>query len=65
MVNTLSNFTGNDTDVIKASSVVRYNVLGNNIVVLNSLQAVIDLFEKRSAIYSDRYAHWDLILHGT
>ncbi len=31
-----------------------YNMLGQHIVVLSSAQAVADLFEKRSAIYSDR-----------
>lgn len=47
---------GENTDAGQGSSIVRYNILGNNIVVLNSLQAVTDLLEKRSAIYSDRYA---------
>ena len=36
------------------SKIVRYNVLGSNIVILNSLQVVMDLLDKRSAIYSDR-----------
>lgn len=54
---------GGDNDVGKGSDIVRYNVLGNNIIVLNSLQAVTDLLEKRSAIYSDRYA-CHLVLDG-
>lgn len=29
-------------------------VLGNNVVVVNSEKAANELFEKRSAIYSDR-----------
>lgn len=34
--------------------IVHLDVLGQHIVVLNSLDAVNDLFEKRSRIYSDR-----------
>ena len=33
---------------------VRMSVLGTNIVVVNTLEAVNDLLEKRSSIYSDR-----------
>ncbi|PSR72560.1 hypothetical protein PHLCEN_2v11553 [Hermanssonia centrifuga] len=36
------------------SALVRLNVFGNNIVVVNSLEAVTDLLEKRSSVYSDR-----------
>lgn len=36
------------------SGLVRLNVLGNNIVVVNTLEAATDLLEKRSANYSDR-----------
>ncbi|THH00014.1 hypothetical protein EW026_g2458 [Hermanssonia centrifuga] len=35
------------------SALVRLNVFGNNIVVVNSLEAVTDLLEKRSSVYSD------------
>lgn len=36
------------------SDLIRLNVFGNNIVVVNSLEAATDLFEKRSSQYSDR-----------
>lgn len=36
------------------SNIIHFNALGNNIVVLNSMQAAKDLLDKRSAIYSDR-----------
>ncbi|GJE99706.1 cytochrome P450 [Phanerochaete sordida] len=36
------------------SDVVRFNVLGVNIVVTNTLETSADLLEKRSATYSDR-----------
>lgn len=29
-------------------------MFGNNIIVLNSLEASVDLLERRSTIYSDR-----------
>jgi hypothetical protein len=34
--------------------VVRVSVFGQSIIVLNSMTAINDLFEKRSGIYSDR-----------
>ena len=34
--------------------VIHANVLGTHYIILNSLEAVEDLLEKRSAIYSDR-----------
>lgn len=37
------------------SPLVRLNVLGNNIIVLNTMEAINDLLEKRSSNYSDRY----------
>ncbi|OBZ79585.1 O-methylsterigmatocystin oxidoreductase [Grifola frondosa] len=36
------------------SDIIRLNVLGTNIVVVNSMEIATDLFEKRSNIYSDR-----------
>ena len=36
------------------SDIIFLELLGNNIVVLNSAEAASDLLEKRSAIYSDR-----------
>ncbi|KAL1678379.1 cytochrome P450 [Schizophyllum commune] len=40
------------------SSVIHVNVLGQPIVVLNTLTAAVDLLHKRGAIYSDR-PHWE------
>lgn len=42
----LTDWTGSD--------LVRVSILGNNIIVVNSLEAASDLLEKRSANYSDR-----------
>ncbi|KAI0348398.1 cytochrome P450 [Trametopsis cervina] len=36
------------------SDIIRLNVMGTNLIVLNSAQAVTDLLEKRSSNYSDR-----------
>ena len=36
------------------SDIIRLNVLGSNIIILNSAEAVTDLLEKRSLNYSDR-----------
>lgn len=36
------------------SDVVGLSALGNNIVVINTMKAATDLFEKRSSMYSDR-----------
>ena len=41
-------------DVYYSGDVVYLNVLGQPMVVLNSLQAAQDLLDKRSANYSDR-----------
>ena len=40
--------------VCRAGDVIYIHIFGNPIVVLNSAEAVNDLFEKRSAIYSSR-----------
>lgn len=49
-----------------ASDIVRVNVFGTNIVVLNSLEACVELLDQRSAIYSDRcvytFARFDFCL---
>ena len=37
------------------SDIVHANYLGTHVIVLNSANAVHELFEKRSSIYSDRY----------
>jgi hypothetical protein len=39
------------------SDVLCIKILGNNIIMTNSFQASVDLLEKRSNIYSDRYVH--------
>ncbi|CAL1715485.1 unnamed protein product [Somion occarium] len=36
------------------SDIIRLNVFGTNIIVVNSLRAAIDLFDRRSTIYNDR-----------
>ncbi|KAJ6489661.1 cytochrome P450 [Mycena vitilis] len=36
------------------SPIISFNMLGQRIVILNDLKTVVDLFEKRGAIYSDR-----------
>ncbi|KAJ6579508.1 cytochrome P450 [Mycena vulgaris] len=51
------------------SDIICLDVLGQHVVVLNSLKAVNELFERRSALYSDRFVtqagrlgfHW---IHG-
>lgn len=37
-----------DTDI------VHFTLFGTNVIVLNSVKAASDLFDKRSTIYSDR-----------
>ena len=36
------------------SDIIYLNLLGTPIVVLHTQEAAVDLFEKRSALYSDR-----------
>ena len=43
-------FTG-----ILGSDIIYLNVLGTNIIVLNSVEAVSEVLEKRSSTYSSRY----------
>ena len=38
------------------SDIIHLDVLGDSIIVLNSLNVITELFDKRGAIYSDRYA---------
>lgn len=40
---------------IPGSPIIRLNILGQNYVIVNTYCAMIDLLEKKSAIYSDRY----------
>lgn len=37
------------------SDIIHIDAAGQSIVVLNSVEATYDLFEKRSSIYSSRY----------
>lgn len=37
------------------SDVIRLNVVGKSLIVLNSMKAATDLLDKRSAMYSDRF----------
>ncbi|CAL1715497.1 unnamed protein product [Somion occarium] len=36
------------------SDIIRLNVMGTNIIIINSLKVANDLFDKRSSIYNDR-----------
>ena len=36
------------------SDLIRMNILGNNVVIVNSAEAAEDLLDKKGAIYSDR-----------
>lgn len=44
------------------SDVLHLTVAGTHLVVVNSQEAAIELFEKRSAIYSDRVRHLSKLL---
>ncbi|EKM51547.1 uncharacterized protein PHACADRAFT_212190 [Phanerochaete carnosa HHB-10118-sp] len=49
------------------SDIVHFEILGIHFVVLNSAQATVDLFEKRSNVYSDRAGYdrnWGLMGYG-
>lgn len=39
------------------SDLVRFNILGSEYVVVNSMKVAIDLFDRRSMIYNDRYSN--------
>ena len=43
-----------DRRTVADSEVIRVRALGTNIVILNSLNAVNELLDKRSSTYSDR-----------
>ena len=49
-------------NIAPGSDIIRLNVLGTNIVVLNSLELANDLFDKRSAIYSSRSVYQPSVL---
>lgn len=38
------------------SDVIRYRLFGRDVILLNSFEVATDLLDKRSLIYSDRYA---------
>lgn len=37
------------------SDIVRYRIVGSNVIILNSFESAMELLDKRSLIYSDRY----------
>jgi hypothetical protein len=39
---------------VYVGDVIYFNALGKSIVVLNSVEAAVELLDKRSSIYSDR-----------
>ena len=39
---------------MKGTGILYLRLMGNDVVVLNSGEAITDLLEKRSSIYSDR-----------
>lgn len=43
--------------VLLDSDMISLNFVGTPVVVVNTQDIAMDLFEKRSSIYSDRYAH--------
>jgi hypothetical protein len=43
-------------DWFSDSDIIHLNVAGTSVIVLSSLEAAVNLLEKRSAIYSDRQA---------
>lgn len=51
------------TEVGVGSDLVHLDVLGSHIIVVNSAKAANELFEKRSAIYSDRYVLYSSSRH--
>ena len=40
--------------VLQGSDVLHLNILGQSIVILNSVKAAVNLLDKRGTIYSDR-----------
>ena len=50
------NVLGSRLTPVVGSDVIHLRLFGTDIIVLNSAKATKDLLEKRSAIYSDRYA---------
>ena len=42
------------THLVSIGDLVRVNLLGRTIIYVQSWNAAVDLFERRSAIYSDR-----------
>ena len=47
-------FLLSDNSFVADSDVIRLSALGNNIVVVNTISAAMELFERRSSMYSDR-----------
>lgn len=43
--------------IVQDSPLIKLQVLGTQIYVINNLETADDLFEKRASIYSNRHAH--------
>lgn len=43
-----------DVNAVSDSDVLYFNILGQPVVVLNSVQAAVDLLDKRGSNYCDR-----------
>ncbi|KAH9478027.1 Cytochrome P450 monooxygenase 98 [Psilocybe cubensis] len=54
----------NGNGLIQDTDILYLNVAGTSIVVLDSWEAILELFEKRSSIYSDRRRHRRLMHHN-
>jgi hypothetical protein len=46
----------NQADTSPESSLVSFSVLGQTMIVIDTLEDAVELFEGRSGIYSSRYA---------
>jgi hypothetical protein len=51
--------------IIQASDVIHLNLLGTHLLVVNTPDAAVELFDKRSAIYSDRVWYFIPTCMGT
>lgn len=50
------------TDTHPDSDIIHLDVLGTNMIILDSYKAAMDLFDKRGTIYSGRSVEWHLRL---